>query len=74
MNVLRPLKAIRAKCVWCSGGSWKEVKLCEIEDCTLWPYRFGRRPKTKGKKVAPVSQNGLSSRKTPSRLANFTAN
>lgn len=44
MKILRPLKAIRAKCVECCGGSAVEVKFCEIEDCPLFPYRFGKRP------------------------------
>lgn len=44
MKILRPLKAIRAKCLDCCGGSANEVKLCEIEDCPLFPYRFGKRP------------------------------
>jgi hypothetical protein len=44
MKVLTPLKAIRAKCLDCCGGSANEVKLCEIEDCPLFPYRFGKRP------------------------------
>lgn len=39
-----PLKAIRKKCIECSGGSYKEVRLCPCDDCPLWPYRFGRKP------------------------------
>ncbi len=45
MKVLTPIKAIRAKCLDCSGGQYIEVKLCPIKDCTLYPYRMGRRPK-----------------------------
>jgi hypothetical protein len=44
MKILRPLKAIRAKCLECSGGSTAEVKACEAEDCPLYPYRFGHNP------------------------------
>lgn len=43
---LTPLKAIREKCLDCSGDQSKEVRNCPIESCTLWPYRFGKRPKT----------------------------
>ena len=43
---LRPLKAIRKKCLDCSGYSIKEVKYCVIPDCTLWPYRMGVTPAT----------------------------
>lgn len=34
-------KAIRLKCLDCSGGSPKNVTLCPVKDCPLWPYRFG---------------------------------
>ncbi len=40
---LSPLKAIRAKCLECSG-TWYEVKLCPVEKCALHPYRFGKNP------------------------------
>ncbi len=49
-----PIKAIRKKCLDCSGGSSKEVDLCPIKDCNLYPYRYGKRPETakgQGKKV-----------------------
>ena len=39
---MTPLKAIRAKCLDCCAGEANEVKLCEIESCSLWPYRFGK--------------------------------
>jgi len=35
-------KAIRKKCVDCSGDSTKEVRLCPIHDCFLYPYRMGK--------------------------------
>ncbi|MFZ1935241.1 MAG: hypothetical protein WAU84_16095 [Thermoguttaceae bacterium] len=43
---LTPLKAIRANCLGCSGGSPAEVRLCVIPECPLYGYRFGKRPKT----------------------------
>ena len=45
MEVLTPIKAIRAKCLDCSCGMAKEVRLCLIKECPLWPYRMGKRPK-----------------------------
>ena len=39
-----PIKAIRAKCIDCCCGSYKEVRLCTVIDCALYPYRMGRRP------------------------------
>lgn len=39
-----PLRAIRRKCLDCSGGSTLEVKECVMNQCALWPFRFGRNP------------------------------
>ena len=41
---LTPIKSIRKKCLDCCCGSRKEVRLCTIVDCALYPYRFGKRP------------------------------
>lgn len=43
MTTMRtPLKAIRAKCLDCSGGQVKEVRLCPIKSCPLYAFRLGR--------------------------------
>jgi hypothetical protein len=34
-------RSIYLKCLDCSGGSAKEVTLCNILDCPLWEYRCG---------------------------------
>jgi hypothetical protein len=36
-----PIKAIRAKCIDCSGGTWSEVRKCVATACPLWPFRMG---------------------------------
>jgi hypothetical protein len=46
---LTPLKSIRAKCLDCSAGQPKEVKLCPHTDCALYIYRFGKNPNRKGR-------------------------
>lgn len=38
-----PLKAIRNKCLNCAG-SRGEVRKCELVDCELHPFRFGKNP------------------------------
>lgn len=38
------LKSIRAKCLDCCGYHHSEVRLCNIKECSLWPYRMGRNP------------------------------
>jgi hypothetical protein len=40
-----PFKAIRLKCLDCCLGSSHEVRLCPVKECTLYCYRFGRKPK-----------------------------
>lgn len=45
MKVLTPVKAIRAKCFDCTCGQSKEIRLCVIKNCPLYPYRMGHRPK-----------------------------
>lgn len=44
-----PIKAIRAKCLDCSGGNTAEVRRCQVVDCPLWQYRMGVRPETLAK-------------------------
>lgn len=38
---MTPLKQIRQKCLECQGRSGAEVRRCNIDTCTLHPYRFG---------------------------------
>ena len=50
MIVYRPLKAIRLKCLDCSETR-KDVTECPCNGvasplCNLYPYRFGKRPRT----------------------------
>ena len=42
---MTPMKAIRAKCIDCMCFQPAEVKRCPSENCPLWPYRMGHRPK-----------------------------
>lgn len=41
------LKAIRSRCIDCSGGSLGEVRSCSHESCSLHPFRMGRNPNIK---------------------------
>lgn len=43
-EVTNPVKAVRAKCMWCSNDSYREIELCPIKDCPLYPFRFGKNP------------------------------
>jgi hypothetical protein len=44
MKRLRPLQAVRRKCMWCCCNSANEVSLCPADECELWPFRFGKNP------------------------------
>lgn len=45
MKHLTPIKAIRAKCLDCCGGSKKEVRNCTaVDSCPFFPHRAGKRP------------------------------
>ena len=57
---LTPVKAIRNKCLDCSGGCLDDIKNCEcfgnegaIEKCFVYPYRMGKRPQVKAE-YSPV--------------------
>ena len=56
---LTPIKAIRAKCIDCCAGQPKEVRLCSIEKCPLYPYRMGHRPKDDN--LTAEMENGVKS-------------
>ncbi len=47
-KTITPLKAIRLKCLDCSNDQPKEVRLCPIEKCALFQFRFGKNPRRKG--------------------------
>ena len=57
MAKITPMKAIRKKCLECSCGSFNEVKLCPVEKCPLYPYRFGHRP-VQGREI-PNDENEI---------------
>ena len=56
MARLTPIRAIRAKCIECTAGSLKEVRLCEIPKCALYAYRMGKNPARKRLKNDPPSE------------------
>jgi len=38
------IPSIRKWCIECSGGSFKEVRLCPSKNCPLYLFRMGKRP------------------------------
>jgi len=45
-KILTPIKAIRKKFLDCSYNQFSEVRECSVMSCPIYPYRYGRRPKT----------------------------
>ena len=46
---LTPVRAIRLKCLDCSGGSASEVRDCTLATCALHKFRLGKNPNYKPK-------------------------
>jgi hypothetical protein len=53
IHLYTPLRAIRRRCLSCSGSS-QEVSLCPVHNCSLHPYRFGRRPGAVKREATPA--------------------
>lgn len=43
---ISPIKAIKEKCIDCCCGQRKEVEVCGVPECALYPFRFGKNPFT----------------------------
>lgn len=59
MNKLTPIKAIKAKCIDCSGGIRKEVELCTATECPLYEYRNGTNPNRKARELTEEQKEKL---------------
>lgn len=69
-QIVSPLKAIRANCIECCCGDKTEVKLCEIENCPLHPFRLGHNPFRKQKEYTDEEKQMLAERMKSSRMKN----
>jgi hypothetical protein len=47
VSKITPLKAIRLKCLDCTGHQKNEIKACPSVDCPLWKFRLNIHPFTK---------------------------
>ena len=57
-----PVKAIREKCLECSNGSVREVELCPVTGCALYPFRFGKNPYRTPRDMTEEQKKELSGR------------
>lgn len=55
MERLSRSKAIRMKCIDCSGGNMAEVRKCAVTTCPLWRFRMGHE---ENDELKPIRKNG----------------
>jgi len=67
IHLYTPLKAMRMKCLDCVCGSAVEVERCPITTCALYPYRMGKSPTRKGRKMTPEQKAAAVERLAKSR-------
>ena len=75
--ITNPVKAIRAFCVDCCGGSSMMVKGCSAPDCALYPFRLGKNPYRKSRELTEEERQVLRDRlkkvrKSPSNSSENT--
>lgn len=63
-----PVKAIRGKCLDCCCDQANEVKLCPVDDCPLWPFRFGKNP-YRTRVLTPEQKEAAAQRLKQARLS-----
>lgn len=68
MEVRTPMKAIREKCLECCCGSAFEVKLCTVEKCPLYAFRFGHNPYLKPREYTEEQRAAIAERLKAARL------
>lgn len=71
-QITSPVKAIRAKCIECSGSA-KEVRECDIGDCALHPFRFGKNPFRAKREMSEEQKAAAVERLEKARLARNAA-
>ena len=60
--ITNPVKAIRAYCLECSCGATSEVKYCPIDNCPLYPFRFGKNPYRQRREMTEEEKQVLADR------------
>jgi len=57
---MNPVKAIRAKCIDCCGNMPSLVADCDIQSCAIHPFRMGRNPFRKQRKIGEAECAAMS--------------
>lgn len=61
------IKAIRQKCLDCSGESMAEVRMCDIENCPLHPFRMGKNPNIGRREMSDAQRAAVNERLAKAR-------
>ena len=64
-----PVKAIRMKCLDCSGGSRNEAERCQVKDCALYPFRMGKNPFRAVRELTDEQKQEMAERLAKARAA-----
>ena len=65
-----PIRAIRKKCLDCSGGSSNEVSCCTVTSCPLYAFRSGRNPYRKQRVMTEEQKQAAVARLAAAREKN----
>ena len=60
--ITNPVKAIRKKCLECCCGQVKEVELCTVTDCALYPFRMGKNPYRRKRTLSDEQKAAMAAR------------
>ena len=53
---MTPLKSIRKNCLWCANNFPAEVRICSCKNCSLFPFRMGKKTK-KGSLIKVIKRH-----------------
>lgn len=70
--ITNPVKAIRAYCLSCVGGSSNEVDKCPIPECALYSFRYGRNPFRAKRELTDEQKAAMAERLKKARDVNFS--
>jgi len=68
MKPMTPLRAIRAKCLWCSNDQPREVTLCPVRECPLWTLRAGRNAPAGVSRIKAIRRKCLDCAENPTAV------
>ena len=58
-RTMTAMRAIRAKCLDCSGDSRMEVHQCPVKDCPLYKFRYGKNPNSKPREYSDEQKEAM---------------